>query len=250
MEINRLRCPACGATAPESVKPNEQFRCLSCGSVLVLTDTHPADQVLCTRCNTINEANNHYCINCGSVLLITCPFCYALNEHGATYCVRCGANIQKALQQKAEWLAQKKQHDAERRAAIEQARVREKQAHLDRLLKDLDEPANHPYAIYSLREYGTDAVEPLIALLRDDDPDARFGAAHTLGLIGDARATPALVQALSDPEPAVRWWAADALGKLRAADAKSEITKLLKDKHRGVREHAAQMLRAIDAPPA
>lgn len=247
MEINPLRCPACGATAPANIKPNEQFRCPACGSVLVLTDTQPADQVLCGRCHTINDATNHYCANCGSLLQINCPFCYTPNETDATYCVRCGANIQKALKQKAEWLAQKRNYDAERRAAMEQAAAREKHADLERLLQDLDEPVNHPYAIYCLREYGTEAVEPLITLLGDDDPDARFGAAHTLGLIGDARAVPALVRALSDPEPAVRWWAADALGKLRATDAKAELGKLRQDKHRGVREHATTVLRELDS---
>jgi len=247
MEINRLRCPACGATAPTGVKPNEQFRCPSCGSVLVLADTNPADQVLCARCHTINDATNRYCANCGGGLQINCPFCYTPNETNATFCVRCGANIQKALKQKVDWLARKKQNDLERRAALEQAQARERQANLDDLLEKLDEPSQHAFAIYCLREYGTDAVEPLIGLLTDDDPDARFGAAHTLGLIGDARATPHLIQALSDPEPAVRWWAADALGKLRAAEAIAPIQKLLKDKHSGVRQHAAAVLKQLNA---
>ncbi len=247
MEINRLRCPACGATAPANLKPNEQFRCPSCGSTLVLTDTNPADQVLCARCHSINAATNHYCANCGGVLQINCPFCYTPNETDATYCVRCGANLQKALKQKVDWLARKKQNDLERRAALEQTLARERQADLQRLLEQLDEPAQHPFAIYCLREYGTDAVEPLIALLSDDDPDARFGAAHTLSLIGDARATPHLIQALSDPEPAVRWWAVEALGKLRAVEAKAELAKLGRDKHRGVREHAAAVLGQLSA---
>jgi HEAT repeat protein len=124
--------------------------------------------------------------------------------------------------------------------------ARERQAKIERLLQDLDEPSQHAYAIYCLREYGSEAVEPLIALLTDDDPDARFGAAHTLGLIGDTRAIPALVQALSDPEPAVRWWAAEALGKMRAVEAKPALAKLVKDKHRGVREHAAVVLKNLD----
>jgi phage FluMu protein Com len=245
MEINRLRCPACGATAPSDIKPNEQFRCTACGSVLVLTDTEPPDQVLCTRCQTINDGANRFCTHCGNTLQANCPFCYTPNEFNATYCVQCGANIEKAFQQKAEWLAQKRQSDAERRAALEQALAKQRRTEMERLLDKLDEPSEHAFAIYCLREYGTDAVEPLIALLRDDDPDARFGAAHTLGLIGDTRAVPQLINALSDPEPAVRWWAADALGKLRATDAKPEISKLLKDKHRGVREHAASVLRQL-----
>ncbi len=250
MEINLLRCPACGATLPQSIKPNEQFRCPSCGSVLVLTDAEPANQVLCARCRSINESANRFCVNCGSVLQTNCPFCYTPNELDATYCVQCGANIQRAFRQKNEWLEQKKKYDAERRATLEETRARERQAELERLLDKLDEPREHAYAIYCLRDYGTDAIEPLMTLLTDDDPDARFGAAHTLGLIGDARAIPELVKALSDPEPAVRWWATDALGKLNATNVLEPIRKLLKDRHSGVREHAARVLKQLTAAHA
>lgn len=250
MEITLLRCPACGATLPHGIKPNEQFRCPSCGSVLVLTDAEPANQVLCSRCHSINESTNRYCINCGGVLQINCPFCYASNETDATYCVRCGANIQKAFRQKNEWLEQKKKHDAERRASLAEALARQRQAELQRLLDKLDEPHQHPYAIYCLHEYGTDAIEPLIALLTDEDPDARFGAAHTLGLMGDARAIPGLMHALSDREPSVRYWATEALGKLRATAAVEPIRKLLKDRHPGVREHAARVLQQLTAARA
>jgi HEAT repeat protein len=63
-------------------------------------------------------------------------------------------------------------------------------------LDDLDEPANHPFAVYCLNQLGSEAVEPLMNLLRtDDDPDARFGAAHALGGIGDPKAIPALMDA-------------------------------------------------------
>ena len=250
MEMNLLRCPACGATAPVNIKPNEQFRCPSCGSVLVLTDAEPANQILCTRCQTINDGTNRFCINCGSALQANCPFCFAVNESNATYCVRCGANIEKAFQHKAAWLDEKKQHDDERRAALAQAAAKERQAEMQRYLDELDEPSEHAYAIYCLRQYGSEAVEPLIALLTDDDPDARFGAAHTLGLIGDTRAIPALVNALADPEPAVRWWAVDALGKLRATNALPELEKLRKDKHHGVRAHAQQIIEQFKTTPA
>ncbi|MBI4672414.1 MAG: HEAT repeat domain-containing protein [Chloroflexi bacterium] len=245
MEINLLRCPACGATIPHGIKPNEQFRCPSCGSVLVLTDAEAANQVLCTRCQTINEATNRFCVNCGSTLQANCPFCYAANETDAVYCVSCGANIKKAFAQKAEWLAQKKAYDQDRRAALQQAEQARRRADLEQLLEKLDEPAQHPFAIYCLHEYGTDAVEPLIALLQDDDPDARFGAAHTLGLIGDERAIPGLINALADKEPAVRYWAAEALGKMHATSAAGALQKLLKDRHAGVRQHAALVLRQL-----
>lgn len=250
MKMNLLRCPACGATAPADIQPNAQFRCPACGSVLVLTDTQSVDQLLCARCQTINDAANRFCVSCGNALQVNCPFCYTPNETNAVYCIRCGAHIQKALQRKNAWLAEKKQNDVERRAAWQQALAQERRADLERLLEQLDEPSQHTFAIYCLREYGSDAVEPLIKLLRDDDPDARFGAAHTLGLIGDARAIPELVKALSDPEPAVRWWATDALGKLNATNVLEPIRKLLKDRHSGVREHAARVLKQLTAAHA
>jgi ribosomal protein L40E len=218
---------------------------------LVLNDADQDDQIACPQCRTINEMSSKYCSKCGALLKVSCPFCYAANPIGAVYCERCGANLQKAAQRRNDWLTEKRKHDAERVAAWEQAEAESREAAMHRLLKSLDEPANHAFAIYCLREYGTHAVEPLINVLRTDaDPDARFGAAHTLGIIGDAAAIPALIDALSDPEPAVRYWAVDALGKLGAEAAVKAIGKLLKDRHQGVRAHAAEALRRIGTPQA
>ena len=81
-------------------------------------------------------------------------------------------------------------------------------------------------------------------------PDARFGAAHTLGLIGDRKAIPGLIRALKDSEPAVRYWAADALGKLRAEEAIGPLAELLHDNHKRIKDHAAEALQQIGSPAA
>lgn len=246
IEISELNCPACGAPVSELAAPNQPFTCPACGSVLVLTDTQNDDQLSCSRCRTINNPNDRYCSKCGAPLQTRCPFCFQANEAEAVHCQDCGANLEKATQRKKEWLARKQAHDAERLAAWKRAEAESQRARMRQLLDSLDEPASHSFAVYCLREYGSQAVEPLIEVLTtDDDPDARFGAAHTLGIIGDPKAIPALVDALSDPEPAVRYWAVDALGKLRADSAVESIGKLLNDSHKGVRAQASQALQQI-----
>lgn len=251
MKLTKLNCPTCGAPLPEYLVPNQQFKCSACGSILVLTDLAPHDQIMCPQCNTLNSDDRKFCSNCGASLKLDCPFCYVSNDVGAVYCRGCGVNLQNAWQRKKEWLAEKREYDAERLAAWKRAEAESRENRLGKLLDDLDEPANHPFAIYCLNQLGSEAVEPLMNLLRtDDDPDARFGAAHALGGIGDPKAIPALMDALSDPEPSVRYWAVDALDKLRAEVAVEAIGALLKDQHKGVRDRAAQALRQIGGPRA
>lgn len=48
------------------------------------------------------------------------------------------------------------------------------------------------------------AVEPLIAALKDKDEKVREKAAWSLGVIKDARALPALIAAVNDSDPKVR----------------------------------------------
>jgi hypothetical protein len=98
---------------------------------------------------------------------------------GAIHCQGCGANLDKAAQRRREWLAEKQAHDAERLAAWKCAEAESRKVEMQRLLDSLDEPASHSFAIYCLQKYGTQAVEPLRRVLKtEDDPDARFGAAH------------------------------------------------------------------------
>src|SRR5262245_40276212 len=58
------------------------------------------------------------------------------------------------------------------------------------------------------------AVEPLIRMLRDPDPRARFHAAHTFSKIMDPRAVDPLIDRLGDDDIAVVTKAAFALGRI------------------------------------
>ncbi|MGB9927267.1 MAG: HEAT repeat domain-containing protein [Methanosarcina sp.] len=60
---------------------------------------------------------------------------------------------------------------------------------------------------YSLGQMGEPAVEPLIKLLCDEDPEVRIRAAEALGKIGDKRAIKPLSEALNDENEGVRTFA-------------------------------------------
>jgi hypothetical protein len=249
MKVSQLACPTCGAPAPENLVSNRQFKCPACGSILVLTDLAPHDQLICPQCDTWNADERYFCSKCGAALKRDCPFCYVPNDVGDVYCRSCGANLRAAWQRKQDWLAQKTKYDAERSAAWQRAEAASRHSRLEMLLDDLDEPANHAMAIYCLNQLGSEAVGPLMnVLLSDPDPDARFGAAHALGGIGDPQAVPALTDALADPEPAVRYWAVDALAKLRARSALEMVAELLRDPHKGVRARAAEAIGEMGGP--
>lgn len=251
MKLDLLTCPACGAAIKDSISPYRQLKCPTCGSALALAEVDENAPTPCPQCDTLNDVVTRYCRKCGTLLLVDCPYCFKANPVEVMYCRGCGANMLKARQREAAWLAQKQKYQDERAAAMKQAEAHSREAGINRLIEKLDEPADHSFAIYCLQQYGAYAVDPLLVVLRtDDDPDARFGAAHALGLIGDRRAIPALLEALTDAEPAVRYWAADALGKLRAEQAVSALSKLLKDHHKGVRVSAATALQQIGTPQA
>ena len=114
-------------------------------------------------------------------------------------------------------------------------------------------------AIYQINRMGPDAINALITLLTDDDPDARYGSARALGQICNsyevkgldkARAAKALVKALSDTEPAVRYWSANALGKCKGQTAVEPLAELLNDRHEGVRHQAQRSLQKIGGEKA
>jgi HEAT repeat protein len=64
-----------------------------------------------------------------------------------------------------------------------------------------------------------DVVEPVAALLDDDDPNLRIQAALILGERGDSRAVPMLTAHLSDPDVNVQFHVIEALGRLQAGEA-------------------------------
>jgi HEAT repeat protein len=157
-------------------------------------------------------------------------------------------------------LSERQQLRRERQQLLVEKETRQRAEKLLRLLEDLDEPENHDFAIYQIKQLGSDAVDALIkTLLIDDDPDARYGSARALGQICQegqlktmlkTRATQALITALDDTEPAVRYWAAGALGKCGSQSAVEALGPLLKDKHRGVREQAERVLEQIGGDQA
>jgi serine/threonine-protein kinase len=219
---------------PGELKPDDP-------SFLPTSDTPTAGDtptITCINCQTINQASQRFCTHCGHALTTRCLRCYTYNSVGATHCRSCGANLQAARQRRDAWMEEYQQHEAERKQALQQS----KEANLKRLLNKLGEAKEHDTTIYLLQQYGAEAVEPLVGLLKDKTPTTRYGAIKVLAAIKDRRAIFPLISCLSDSQPVVRYWAVDALMKLKAEAAVSALGDLLKDEHTKVREHAAQAL--------
>jgi HEAT repeat protein/phage FluMu protein Com len=247
MNLIQLNCPNCGAPAPQHVTPKQPFRCTACGSVLIMASTGKPLSIVCPQCQTVNSSFHEYCAVCGTKLLVVCPICYLPNSVEAVICERCGVNIQEELQRRETWMDLKKMHDRKRKDALVQALEDEQRIELQRLLAELDEPERHAFAIFYLCQHGEAALEPLLETLQTDpDPDARYGAARALGMLGDDRATPTLIEALSDPEPAVRYWAVDALVTLEATSSSEAIRGLSRDPFKWVQERAKKALRELE----
>ena len=175
-----------------------------------------------------------------------CPFCNVENAVDAHHCRNCGVDLQQAQTRRKNWRSETQRHLKQRQDARQQAMNNE----LQQFLEDLDEPENHPMAIFGLHMLGEEAVEALINHLDDEDPDARYGAAQALGRIRDHRAIRPLIAALNDKEPAVRYWTIDSLGKLQAQESIEAIGQLIDDDHEGVKEHAIDVLKQFGGPVA
>ncbi len=105
--------------------------------------------------------------------------------------------------------------------------------------------ARGPYnsgALSGLRQFGSRAVEPLIAALQGDDPSIRANAAIALSFANNSRAVPALIKALQDEDPMVRSQAALALGTIREAAAVEPLLALLEDEEPLCRSNACSAL--------
>ena len=212
-------------------------------------DTPTADTpatITCTKCQTVNQESQRYCTQCGQALTNRCSRCSTHNPVDATHCRSCGANLQAARHQRDAWMEEHQKHEAERKQALQQS----KGANLKRLLNKLSDAKEHDTTIYLLQQYGAEAVEPLVWLLKDKNPTTRYGAIKVLAAIKDSRAVFPLISCLDDTQPVVRYWAVDALMKLKANTAVSALGDLLQDEHTKVREHAAQALAHIGTTEA
>ena len=246
MKLNQLNCPSCGAPIMQNITPKQPFRCSACGSVLMMASTGKETNVVCPQCQTVNSTLYQYCSACGTKLMVECPICYLPNLIGTVFCEGCGVNIQEELQRRTSWLDQKRKHDRMRRDTLVQALKDDQKNELKRLLDELDEPDRHAFAIFYLCQQGESALEPLLETLRvDTDPDARYGAARALGMMGNSQAISTLMDALSDEEPAVRYWAVDSLVALDASYAKDAIRKLSRDPFKWVRKRAKEALEQL-----
>ena len=111
------------------------------------------------------------------------------------------------------------------------------------LLRALAVPAAAPRAAHALGEIGDARATPvLVGRLQGALPAARIAMIAALAAIGDERATRAVARFLSDPSPAVVAASLDALGTLGAPSVAAEIEALAE---RGPSEQRARALRAL-----
>ena len=99
-------------------------------------------------------------------------------------------------------------------------------------------------ALKALKAMGTQAIDPLTALLSDPEQPAqtRQMAVWVLGEIGLVSGANALVQALHDPDPQVRILAIIALGNIGAEAVVAPLATMLTDPDETVRREASGTL--------
>lgn len=114
-------------------------------------------------------------------------------------------------------------------------------ARLQERLIDPD-PAVRKAVVMEFIRYGSDAVDPIIALLMDEDSDVRVHAATALGWIGGQDAVQPLLVALKDDNTLVRRYAARALCWVVSEGAVEGLIEALRDADAYVRQYAARAL--------
>jgi HEAT repeat protein len=93
---------------------------------------------------------------------------------------------------------------------------------------------------------GAPAILPLIDAIESGDDDLRWGAAETLGMIGDVRAVSALIHALKDEDDNVRCAAAEALGKIGDVGAVAALKGAFMDRNYRVHRAIDKALEALE----
>jgi hypothetical protein len=123
---------------------------------------------------------------------------------------------------------------------------------LQEKLIDLD-PTVRKSVVMELINYKEMAVDPLTALLMDEDADVRVHAATALGWVGGPDAVQPLLVALQDSDLLVRRYAARALCWVVDDTATDGLIAALRDEDNYVRSYAARALgwsHAHEAVPA
>lgn len=105
-----------------------------------------------------------------------------------------------------------------------------------------DDPAIRKSIIMELIQFGETAVDPLIALLMDEDADVRVHAATALGWVGGRDAVHPLLVALGDEDVQVRRYAARAMCWVVDETAVEGLIVALDDDDNYVRCYAARAL--------
>ncbi len=131
--------------------------------------------------------------------------------------------------------------DDEQGIRITPERTRAEFQRLQEQLVDLD-PGIRKSVVMDLIQFGESAVDPLIALLMDEDADVRVHAATALGWIGGKEAVPPLLVALSDDDMQVRRYAARAMCWVVDSSAVEGLISSLDDEDSYVRCYAARAL--------
>jgi HEAT repeat protein len=93
---------------------------------------------------------------------------------------------------------------------------------------------------------GAPALKPLTETVKNGEDDARWGAAHTLGRLGDTEAVPTLIHALADEDHRMRLAAAEALGMLGDSRAVPALKAALMDNNYRVHRAIGKAIEALD----
>ncbi|MGW8181483.1 MAG: HEAT repeat domain-containing protein, partial [bacterium] len=108
---------------------------------------------------------------------------------------------------------------------------------------EISSPAKE--ATEALSKIGSLSVEPLIAVLKDNNVSARRNAVEALGKIKDKRAVEPLIAALNDEDTDVRLSSIEVLGEMGDKRAIPSLTNALQDRRSKVQKSAQESLQKI-----
>lgn len=117
------------------------------------------------------------------------------------------------------------------------------QAAVGPLMAAIKEGGDRSDFFYCLEQIGEPAIEPLIALLSDDNEEVRSQAAFTLGDIKSPAVLARLSEVMSSGSPRARLAAVKALGQAEDPKSVALLVAALKDPDAEVREYAIDELR-------